>query len=287
MLRASAEGAGALLRRAVAVYGEYFNKFFAVSILVNIPNILLLILAIFGTVLFKTIGISQTSTIITQAVFVLLKIIVSFLAGAALSGMTVWMVTRLMLAPLRPLRVRRAFGAFRKRLKPFLTTTALVSGLFFLLLLMCFLPGIMFMIVYALTMPVVMMENLSGRKAMRRAKELSRRSRLTVAFIVLTQFGIPVLYSFIVSLLISTVGHLLKIDPLILQRGQEIMRLPVDILLTPLIAIMTALLYLKMRQAGGENLDEVLRQFEEENLPQTKWQKRMRDRLTISTQPSK
>ncbi len=287
MLRASAEGAGALLRRAVAVYGEYFNKFFAVSILVNIPNILLLILAIFGTVLFKTIGVSQTSTIVTQAVFALLKFVVSFLAGAALSGMTVWMVTRLMLAPLRPLRVRRAFAAFKKRLKPFLITTALVSGLFFLLLLLCVAPGIIFMIVYALTMPVVMMENLSGKKAMQRAKELSKRARLTVAFIVLTQFGIPFLYSLMVSLLISTVGHLLKIDPLILQRGQEIMRLPIDILLTPLIAIMTALLYLKMRQAGGENLDEVLRQFEEENLPQTKWQKRMRDRLSVSTQPSK
>ena len=185
------------------------------------------------------------------------------------------------------LNMRRAFAAFKKRLKPFLITTLLVSCLFFLLLLMCVAPGIMFMIVYALTMPVVMMENLSGRKAMRRAKELSKRSRLTVAFIVLTQFGIPALYSLMVSLVVSTVGHLAKIDPVILQRGQEIMRLPVDILLTPLIAIMTALLYLKMRQAGGENLDEVLRQFEEENLPQTKWQKRMRDRLTVSTQPSK
>jgi serine/threonine protein kinase len=287
MLRASAEGAGALLRRAVAVYGEYFNKFFAVSILVNIPNILLLILGIFGTVVFKTIGISQTSTIITQAIYALLKIIVSFLAGAALSGMTVWMVTRLMLAPLRPLRVRRAFTAFKKRLKPFLTTTALVSGLFFLLLLLCVAPGIIFMIVYALTMPVVMMENLSGRQAMRRAKELSKRARLTVAFIVLTQFGLPFVYSVIVSAMIGTIGKLANIDQLILQRGQEIMRLPVDLLLTPLIAIMTALLYLKMRQAGGENLDEVLRQFEEENMPQTKWQKRMRDRLSVSTQPSK
>jgi serine/threonine protein kinase len=287
MLRASAEGAGALLRRAVAVYGEYFNKFFAVSILVNIPNILLLLLAIFGTVLFKAFGVSQTSTIVTQAIFALLKIIVSFLAGAALSGMTVWMVTRLMLAPLRPLRVRRAFGAFKRRLKPFLTTTALVSGIFLLLLLLCVAPGIIFMVVYALTMPVVMMENLSGRKAMKRARELSKRARLTVAFIVLTQFGIPFLYSLMVNLLINVLGKLAKIDPLILQRGQEIMRLPVDILLTPLIAIMTALLYLKMRQAGGENLDEVLRQFEEENLPQTKWQKRMRDRLSVSTQPSK
>ena len=58
---------------------------------------------------------------------------------------------------------------------------------------------------------------------------------------------------------------------------------PIGTLLFPLIAIMTALLYLKVRQLGGERLKDVLDQFEQEEVPQTRWQKRMRERLTSSS----
>jgi hypothetical protein len=56
-----------------------------------------------------------------------------------------------------------------------------------------------------------------------------------------------------------------------------------NVFFIPLIAIMTALLYLKVRQLGGERLKDVLDQFEQEEVPQTRWQKRMRERLTASS----
>ena len=63
---------------------------------------------------------------------------------------------------------------------------------------------------------------------------------------------------------------------------QNLFMLPVQILMTSLSAIIFALLYLKTRQAGGENLGDLLRQFEEAEQPRKKWQERVRQRLIQS-----
>ena len=54
-------------------------------------------------------------------------------------------------------------------------------------------------------------------------------------------------------------------------------------LIVPFIATLTALLYLKTRQMGGETLKEALSEFEEEDTPRTKWQMRMKERLQTTT----
>lgn len=58
--------------------------------------------------------------------------------------------------------------------------------------------------------------------------------------------------------------------------------LPFQIVFTSLFAIMFALLYLKTRQAGGENLKDLFIQFEETEQPRKKWQERVRERLIQS-----
>lgn len=63
---------------------------------------------------------------------------------------------------------------------------------------------------------------------------------------------------------------------------QSLLMLPVQILITSLSAIIFALLYLKTRQAGGENLGDLLQQFEETEQPRKKWQERVRQRLIQS-----
>jgi len=63
---------------------------------------------------------------------------------------------------------------------------------------------------------------------------------------------------------------------------QTLLMLPVQILMTSLSAIIFALLYLKTRQAGGENLGDLLRQFEETEQPRKKWQERVHQRLIQS-----
>jgi hypothetical protein len=55
----------------------------------------------------------------------------------------------------------------------------------------------------------------------------------------------------------------------------------VNIFIIPLMSIVTALLYLKMRQLGGESLAEALAQIEEAEERNSGWQQRMRTRLSL------
>jgi len=51
-------------------------------------------------------------------------------------------------------------------------------------------------------------------------------------------------------------------------------------------SIVPALLYLKMRQLGGESLADVVRGIEEVEQDHTHWQKQMRTRLSVYTSAS-
>jgi hypothetical protein len=57
----------------------------------------------------------------------------------------------------------------------------------------------------------------------------------------------------------------------------------VNIFVIPLISIVPALLYVKMRQLGGESLTHVWAQIEEGEGKQSAWQQRMRTRLSLHT----
>jgi hypothetical protein len=55
-----------------------------------------------------------------------------------------------------------------------------------------------------------------------------------------------------------------------------------NIFVTPLTAIMIALLYSKTRKAGGESFSEQSERFEEMELPRSQWQVRMQSRSRTS-----
>jgi hypothetical protein len=283
MLRASAEGGGTLLRRSFTLYSEYFPKFFTASLLVSMPGILLEILQTATTVLTLKSFIPRTQGVITGVIFGLIQLILSFISASVLSGATVRMVTQLIVAPLRRLSLRHAFGAVKKRLWPVLWTTLIVTLCLIFGFFLFFIPFLFVLVYYSLTSPIVMMEGLSGFAAMRRSKQLAKRSLKTVVFITVIQFGIPLAASFFIGLLIGLATKDGHTDPTLLRRISELMRTPFSVLTTPLIAIMNSLLYLKMRDVGGENLQYTFSQFEEEDAPQTKWQKRMRERLSLNT----
>ena len=57
----------------------------------------------------------------------------------------------------------------------------------------------------------------------------------------------------------------------------------VNIFVVPLMSIVPALLYLKMRQLSGEPLSTALTQIEEAEQKQSAWQQRMRTRLSLHT----
>jgi hypothetical protein len=59
-----------------------------------------------------------------------------------------------------------------------------------------------------------------------------------------------------------------------------------NIFVVPLISIVPALLYVKMRQLGGEQLSAALAQIEESDGVRSNWQQRMRTRLNLHTPTS-
>ena len=274
-LRANAEGPTVLLRRAIALYSEYFPQFFRVSLLLNIPAIVVAVLDALTSALMAAEALPENIGVNAAWTMKTLKVLFSLLAGSVLTAVTVRMVAQFMLAPLRPLRMRQAFEAVRKRLRPFLITAAMLNALTIAGFAFALIPGVIVMTLFALTMPVMMMENLSGWAAMQRARLLAQRSRRSVVFVVLIQFGIPFVISFITGIEMALITKHSSLGAELLKIVSEAATILSNIFALPLVAIMTALLYLKSRQAGGESLKETLAEFEEEERLYSDWQTRL------------
>ena len=134
---------------------------------------------------------------------------------------------------------------------------------------------------YSLWGPVVLMEGLEKKAALQRARALASRSWRTIILAMLFQFLVPALVGAAVGALIGTaskgkVVHIRVISPLSSL---------VNIFVLPLMAIVPALLYLKMRQFGGETLNDVMAQIEAQEGTRSKWQQRMRTRLSSVNTP--
>jgi hypothetical protein len=153
----------------------------------------------------------------------------------------------------------------------------------FIGMLLLFIPGIIVQIRYSLYAPVVLMEGLAGKAAMKRARELASRSWRTIIIVSILQMVIPITVSFFVGRI--RVGTHLERASLSNQIYQQILSL-VNIFVVPLISIVPALLYLKMRQLGGETLSAALTQIEEGDETHSNWQQRMRTRLSLHTPTS-
>jgi hypothetical protein len=162
-------------------------------------------------------------------------------------------------APLRPTAFADAWAAVRRRRKALLSATACVVALTAVASLFLILPGLIVAIGYAVYAPVVVMEDVSVRDALRRARRLARRAWSTVLIITALQFALPVLVWFAAV----DVDFVFRVDenwqPREFRFGLAVswtsaLYQMLGVFIAPLTATMTALLYLKSRQAGGEEL---------------------------------
>ncbi len=282
-LRAQAEGIGSLYRRAFALYSEYFPKFLRMSLIAHIPVFITTALLIAAELAENRWGKGGLGTkillICAVAVTALLQIAAYFVAAAVISGMTTVIVTQLSVAPLRPVELRSAFAVLKKRWKPFLKTALSVTLRIVIGFILLVIPGLIMTMRYALYAPVVLMEGLEKKAARRRARELAARSWRTVIIVSLLQFFIPMAVSFFIGRIrLITGGHVER--SLSNQISQQLLSL-VNILVVPLISIVPALLYLKMRQLGGETLADTVAEIEAGDAKRSLWQQRMRTRLSL------
>ena len=287
-LRAQAEGIGSLYRRAFALYSEHFPKFLKISLIAHVPvlltTFLLIAFEIAENAQPRGLGAARILFICGMAVAGLLQVVAYFLAAAAISGMTAVIVTQLSLAPLRPVELRLAFAVLKRRWRPFIKTSIGVALRIILGYVLLVIPGIVMTVRYALYAPVVLLEGLEKKAARLRARSLASRSWRTVIIVSLLQFLIPVIFSAFLGRLTvvknTESGIHLSDRSMSGQIYQQLTSL-INIVIVPLTSIVPALLYLKMRQLGGENLTDVLDKIEEADDQRSQWQERMRTRLSL------
>jgi len=282
-LRAQSEGVGALYRRAFALFADYFPKFVKLSLIAHIPVIIATILISTLLLVDKWLAPATKAgkiTLVCMLVIVgLFQVAAYFVSAATISGVTAVIVTQLSAAPLRPVKLREAFAVLRKRWKPFFKTTLLVTLRILGGYLLFIIPGIVITVRYALYAPVALIEGLETKAARLRARELASRSWRTVIIVSILQMLIPLIVSQLVKL---AIGGDAKRSSTSRQLTEQFLGL-INIFIIPLMSIVPALLYLKMRQLGGEKLTDVLAQIEDVDSEGRAWQRRMRTRLSLYT----
>jgi hypothetical protein len=283
-LRANREGVGSLLRRSFALYIEYIPIFLRISLLAHIPVILLSLLLILLDVAEAKHWFPRVLQIILTVVFNLLLVVVNFLANSVIAGMTVLIVMQLILAPLRPVQLRLAFNTLKKRWRAFFSTSIRAGFRILLGFVLLIVPGFVMMVRYTLYAPVVLLEGLEKRAALKRARGLVSRSRRTVVIVVFLQLIIPIIVS---SLAVRFVDISAKDANKFAVKVYAHLLSLLNVFIFPLISIMMALLYMKLRLIGGELLKDTLEQLETDEMPRSRWQRRMRLRLSLHTHSSK
>jgi len=279
-MRANADGLGTLYRRAFALYSEYFPEFLKLSLLAHIPVIL-----VTAALLALRLADNHLSKAVTLAIGVplaLVMFVAQFLTASTISGVTAIIVTQLAVMPMKPVRLREAFAILRQRWKPFLKTgisvTLRVLGGWILFLI----PGFIAQARYTLWAPVVLMEGLEKKPARKRSRALASRSWRTIIIVMCIQMLVPVIVGSIIGAATGAVNTSHK-HALTVRVTSNLSGL-VNIFITPLLSIVPALLYLKMRQFGGETLNEVMHQLQDLDEARSHWQQRMRSRLTVTPQ---
>ncbi|HEV7643022.1 MAG TPA: serine/threonine-protein kinase [Pyrinomonadaceae bacterium] len=333
ILRANSEGMGALLKKAISIYGEHLPKFFLFSFIIGSPFIFLTFLKVALQLLGLYDVIDSTFSDWAVATIAIVNFFVQIFFGAVVVGATTWIVAQILAMPLRPISVRAAAQEVRKKWKPLIIAVTLNTLMVSVGIVLCFIPGIWLTTRNMLVAPAIIMEGISWRESFRRSKALVSRSYWTVLGTVLVLHVIPIFFAMIISLSIMAmvrtgvdayekkagvvkpapqenkdIGIKIKpngvsiaeaeIDPEIAeQMGKsylqktagivsqgifEIIWAPIVIFITSFISVITALVYFKTRQAGGESMQDLLKQFEASDRPRRKWQERIRHRLVVS-----
>jgi serine/threonine protein kinase len=290
-LSAQASTIGSLYRRAFALYSEYFPKFLKLSLTAHIPyivtTILLIVLQVAAAGQPEGWGTTKIFLVVTTVIVGLLHICFQFLAAAAISGMTAVIVTQLAAAPLRPVELRTPLAVLKRRWKPVLKTAVGVTLRIVIGFLLFIIPGLIMMVRYALYAPVALLEGLEKKAARLRARQLGSRSWRTVIIVTALQIIIPMVIGTVigtVSVGITKEGRAPR--PSRDKVYQQVAGL-MNIFIVPLLSIVPALLYLKMRQLGGESLTELLAAIEEADERVSVWQQRMRTRTALPTPRSR
>jgi serine/threonine protein kinase len=203
-LRAQSEGISVLLRRAFSIYSEHLPKFLGLTILIFLPLAAVTILDVASSFLYADEAISLSAYLWLKPTLKISAIFVGIFCGSLIIGTTTWIVTQFLAMPLRPVTIRPALRAAQKKWKALVGTGLLSTVLMFLGLIPCGLGFPLLSVLFALVSPVVMMENLRGRAALKRSKTLVMRSLGTTVAAMSIMFIVPAIMGILISFFMAT-----------------------------------------------------------------------------------
>ncbi|MFN0141372.1 MAG: protein kinase domain-containing protein [Pyrinomonadaceae bacterium] len=204
VLRARSEGIWGLLRRSLVIYGEHLPKFLALATFFFIPLAVLTVAMIVFSFLKVSEVIDDTTANILIGVTGFALTAASIFCTYLNSGTIAWIVTQHLAIPLRPVRLRPALRETRKKWKTFLGTGLITTVLTFVLgVVTCGIGFLVFPVLWMLVAPVVMMEDLRGRAALKRSRELIKRSLATAAGSAFIMFLIPAIIAGSISVVVN------------------------------------------------------------------------------------
>jgi hypothetical protein len=203
-LRSRSEGIFILLRRAGMIYTEHMPKFLMLSAFFHLPMIALTICLIIVSFLrVSDVLPSSTANLILGVNATALTVITEFCAYLIVGTIT-WIVAQFLAVPLRPIKLRPALKEAAKKWKTFAGTGILKAVLSLLIgLVTCGIGFLVFSVLWMLVGPVVMMENARGMQALRRSKELVKRSTVTASAAFLIMFLIPAISAGAISFVVK------------------------------------------------------------------------------------
>lgn len=227
-LRARSEGIWGLLRRAMVIYSEHLGKFVSVSAFFSVPMIVLTLAMLGLSFLRVSEMMSETASNVALGGVGLALSFASAFCTNLIVGTIGWITIQYLSVPLRPVRVRPALKEARRKWKriagaavltailPFVVAGlaglagAIVFSLIGLLsvpimdswagvplagtagfVLLAFIGFFYSYIGWILVPPVVMLENVRVREALRRSRHLVKRSYATALGAILIMFLIP------------------------------------------------------------------------------------------------
>jgi hypothetical protein len=210
-LRSRSEGIFGLLRRAGMIYTEHMPKFLALSTFFHLP------LALFTVILIALNFLKVSETINPNVANGLLGLtaaglsVITGFCAYLIVGTISWIVIQSLAVPLRPIRLRASLKEARKKWKTFAGTGILSFILSICIgIITCGIGFLVTGVLWTLLAPVVMMENLKGRQALKRSKDLVKRSLATSIAAVALMFLIPAVSAGTISFVINITAKALS-----------------------------------------------------------------------------
>lgn len=235
-LRSRSEGLLGLLRRALVIYSEHLPKFLMLTTFLFIPSSIMTMVLVVLSYLKVSEAVSEPFANVSIGIAGFVLTLANAFCGSLIIGTITWIVTQHLAIPLRPLRLRPVLYEAKKKWKRFAGAGAIVATLPFIFgalgavagfivfgavlgilypltqsvaaifisggigaTLFCIVGFFGAYITWMLVAPVVMMEKVRIREALRRSRVLTRRSFATATGAAVMMFLIPAVAAGIIS----------------------------------------------------------------------------------------